>query len=337
LGFRRLFVSLIVFSSAYYLFCLPTVRIKDIAYLSGIRDNQLSGIGIATGLAGKGDSSGSPLLKQSLSNLLSSFGIEVGPDEVKSKNCAVVMVTVELPPFVRPGDRVNATISSIGDARSLEGGILLQTNLQAANGRVYAVAQGRIVIPKTSNVIETVGTITGGGIVEREIISVYAEDGKISIVLRNPDFVTASKVAQVITEAFGAIQVKSKDAALIEVTIPQERQGDPVNFIAEIESLTLVPDISGKVVIDPNSGVIIIGENVKVGKVAVSYREISIAVGSFYGGTGESGDKFVIEDTTTVNDLVDVLKTVGLKTDIIIGILQAIERAGALFGTLIIM
>jgi flagellar P-ring protein precursor FlgI len=313
------------------------VRIKDIAYLSGIRDNQLSGIGLVTGLAGKGDSSGSPLLQQTISNLLSNFGIEVGPNEIKSKNCAVVMVTLELPPFVRPGDRVNATISSIGDARSLEGGILLQTNLQAANGRVYAVAQGRVVIPRTTNVIETVGTITGGGIVEREIISVYAENGKINIILRNPDFVTASKVAQVIREAFGSAQVESRDAALIEVTVPQERRGDLVNFIAEIESLTLVPDISGKVVIDPNSGVIIIGENVKVGKVAVSYREISITVGSFYGETGETGDKFVIEDTTTVNDLVEVLRTVGLKTDVIIGILQAIERAGALFGTLIIM
>lgn len=322
---------------AAFLFSVPTVRIKDIASLNGIRDNQLSGIGLVTGLAGRGDSSGSPLLRQTLSNLLSNFNIEVSPDDLKSKNCAVVMVTVELPPFVRPGDRVNVTVSSIGDARTLEGGILLQTNLKAANNRVYAVAQGRVLVPKTGQVVETVGTITGGGIVEREITSVYNENGKIRIILRNPDFVTASKVAEAITGAFDNIQVESRDAAMIEVTIPESRRGNPVAFIAEIEALTLVPDISGKVVIDPNSGVIIIGENVKVGKVAVSYRDINITVGSYYGQQEESGDKFVIEDTTTVNDLVDVLRTAGLSTDIIIGILQAIERSGALFGTLIVM
>lgn len=320
------------------LFPVPQVRIKDIAYISGVRENQLSGIGLVTGLAGKGDSQGSELLRRTLANLLSNFGIEVSSSDIRSKNCAVVMVNMELPPFIHPGDRVDVTVSSIGDARSLEEGILLQTNLKAANNRIYAVAQGKVLVSSSNKSVKTVGAVTGGGIMEREIVSTYEQNGIIRIVLRHPDFVTADTVAETIRMQFDPINVETKDAALIEVTIPDEQRDNLVGFIADVESLTLTPDISGKVVINPNTGVIIIGENVKIGKVAVSYRDVNVTVSSsYYTDEDEYPDSFVIEDTASVNDLIEVLRTAGLKADAIIGILQAIQRAGALYGSLIIM
>jgi flagellar P-ring protein precursor FlgI len=316
---------------------LPTVRIKDIASIRGARANQLLGIGIVTGLSGKGDSPTLALTKSSVANLLSHFGIEVSAQDIKSKNCAIVTVSLEVPPFVRPGDRIDVTVASIQDARSLEGGVLLQTALQASNGQVYAVAQGRIVIPQANENVKTVGRIPSGAIVERDIQSQFLTGAIVQIVLRTPDFVTSSAVAKAIAGAFKDVIVTSRDAALIEVTMPADRASDPVGFIAELESITVTPDLPGKVVIDSSSGVIIIGDKVKIGKVLVSYKRMTVTVNPFGGGPQEKPDSFVINDTTTVDEFVATLKDVGLGTDAIIGILQAIEKAGALFGELVIM
>jgi flagellar P-ring protein precursor FlgI len=326
-------------------FSAPTVRIKDIATLKGVRENQLLGIGLVTGLAGKGDSSNSLLLKKALSNLMASFGFEIDPKEIKSKNCAVVMISTEVPAFTRPGERIDLHISSIGDARSLEGGILLQTNLKAANDQVYAVAQGKVLVSTTAGSVKTVGTITDGAIVEREVLSQFLTDNRISILLRDPDFVTANAVASAVRSKFDSIKVSTLDASLIEVEIPEERRADVVAFIGELESLTVTPDVTGKVVIDTSSGVIIVGENVRIGKVAVSYKSINVTIGSPVRGPSswsdwgeeEVPDLFIVEETASVDDLVSALRAVGLRTDAIVGIMQAIERAGALFGRLIVL
>ena len=314
----------------------PVVRIKDIATLQGVRENQLMGIGLVTGLAGRGDSSNSALLKKTLSNLMSGFGFEIEPDDITSKNCAVVMVSAEVPPFARPGERIDLNVSSLGDARSLESGILLQTNLQAANGRVYAVAQGKVLVVGASGAVKTVGRIPGGAIVEREVISEFVRDGRLSVVLRNPDFVTASTVATAIRENFQNAGVRTLDASLIEVQIPQDRRDDVVAFIGELESLTITPDVAGKVVVDSNSGVIIVGENVRIGKVAVSYESIQVTVGTSVWDE-ESSQLFVMEETASVDDLIGTLRAVGVEAEVIIGIMQAIERAGALYGRLIVL
>ena len=340
---KYLLVGTVVLLFPYSVFAAPTVRIKDIATLQGVRENQLLGIGLVTGLAGKGDSSNSVLLKKALANLMASFGFEIAVDDIKSKNCAVVMISSDVPAFVRPGERIDLTISSIGDARSLEGGILLQTNLRAANAQVYAVAQGKVLVSNARDSVDTVGTITGGAIVEKEVLSEYFTDNRISVLLRDPDFVTAGAVASAIRSNFENINVNTRDASLIEVEIPEERRADIVAFIGELESLTLTPDVSGKVVIDSGSGVIIVGENVRIGKVGVSYKSISISIGSpatgswFGRGEEETPDLFVVEETASVEDLISALRAVGLKTAVIVGIMQAIERAGALFGRLIVL
>jgi flagellar P-ring protein FlgI len=182
-----------------------------------------------------------------------------------------------------------------------------------------------------------VGTVSQGAIVEKDVVSQFQNNSVVSILLRNPDFVTASAVQKVISDAFSGISVTSRDPSLIEVRIPPDRQSDPVGFLAQLEALTVTPDMVGRVVIDSQSGLIVIGEKVRIGKVAVSYRTTRVTVGAAPRGGAATPDVFVIGDTTTVDDFVTALKSVGVKADAIIGILQAIEKAGALFGTLVVM
>jgi len=315
----------------------PTVRIKDIAFLRGLRENQVLGLGLVTGLAGKGDSSSSALLRSTISTLVSSFGVSVSPQEVKSKNCAVVMMNAELPPFARPGDKVDVVVSSIGDARDLDGGVLLQATLQAANGQVYAVAQGRVATSSDPGAVKTVGTVSLGAMVEKEVVSQYLADNRVSVVLRNPDFVTADAVRAAIQAGLPGVVVASRDPSLVEVQIPEDKRANPVGFLAQLESLTLTPDAAGKVVIDSSTGVIVIGEKVRIGKVAVSYRNAKVTVGAVQRNTVDTPELFVIGETTTVDDFVSALKAVGMKTDALIGVMRAVEKSGALFGTLVVM
>ena len=323
----------------------PLVRIKDIATLRGVRGNQLLGLGLVTGLNGRGDSSSSSLLRSSLSSLVAGFGVTVAPQDIRSKNAAVVMVNAELPPFARAGERIDVTVSSFGDARDLDGGILLQANLQAANGQTYVVAQGRVMTTQDPNGAKTVGSISEGGIVEKDVVSQFLTNNVVSIILRNPDFITASAIAKAIEAAFAGASVVSRDASLIEVQIPDALRANPVGFLAQLEALTVSPDTTGRVVINAANGVIVVGEKVRIGKVAVSYRTARVSVGAAAGmspaaaasNSGRAPDVFVIGETTTVDDFVAALKAVGLKADVIIGVLQAVEKAGALFGSLVVM
>ena len=315
----------------------PVVRIKDIASIQGVRANQVLGLGLVSGLNGQGDSSSAPLLRSTVSSLVASFGVSLSPQDVRSKNAAVVMVSAELPAFARAGDRIDVVVSSIGDARSLDSGVLLQTNLQAANGQVYAVAQGRVTTSQDATAAKTVGIVAQGAIVEKDVVPQYQANNTVSVLLRNPDFVTASAVQKAISAAFSGITVTSRDPSLIEVQIPTANQADPVGFLATLEALTVTPDSVGRVVIDAQTGVIVMGEKVRIGKVAVSYRTTRVTVGAAPAGTANAPDVFVIGDTTTVDDFVSALKNVGLKADIVIGVLEAVDKAGALFGTLVIM
>ncbi len=338
MSFRRAWVgSVLMVAAGVAALAAPVVRIKDIATIEGVRSNQVLGMGLVSGLNGKGDSSSAPLLRSTVSSLVSSFGVSLSPQDVRSKNAAVVMVSADLPAFARSGDRIDVTVSSIGDARDLDGGVLLQTNLQAANGQVYAVAQGRVTTSLDPAAPRTVGTVTQGAIVERDVISQYQNNNTVSILLRNPDFVTAAAVQKAIATAFAGITVTSRDPSLIDVQIPQDRRSDPVGFLAQLEALTVTPDSVGKVVIDSQSGVIVMGDKVRIGKVAVSYRTTRVTVGAAPSGGANPPDVFVIGDTTTVDDFVSALKSVGLKADVVIGVLEAVEKAGALFGTLVVM
>lgn len=315
-----------------------STRVKDLAYIRGVRENQLAGVGLVTGLDGRGDSANSEMLKATVSNLLGSFGISVSAEDVRSRNCAVVTVTADLPSFVRPGDRISVHVSSIGDAKDLNGGVLLQANLKAANGDVYAVAQGSVASSSVENSPKTVGVVPGGAIVEREVLSSFSDDDYASIVLRNPDFSNAAAIAEALRSRIPNAEIRAIDASLVQVEIPEERADDPVAFLAEVESVTIEPSVEARVVINPRSGIIVLGTDVRIGEVAVSYGKTRLSVSSVV----PTRSSMNVESTTvlrgtTIGELVDTLQAVGLPADTVIEIIKAIDRAGALYGRLIIM
>ncbi|MFO7849999.1 MAG: flagellar basal body P-ring protein FlgI, partial [Spirochaetia bacterium] len=278
------------------------VRIKEIAEIQGVRTNQLVGFGIVTGLKGTGDSSRSKMMKKLISNFASSFDVDIEEESVESKNSAVVMVTGDTPPFLRSGQRIDVTVSSLQDARSLSGGILLQTPLKGANGKVYAIAQGNVVDSGGENGTETVGQVVEGALVEREIISRYEEgDNGFSLLLKRPDFSTAYAVYEEINSNFPELTTIPVDASKIQVIMPEDDPMQRMEIISQIENLRVTPDSAGKVVINSDSGVVVMGTSVRIGPVSVSYDTADLDVGPFTpSGDDQDGGSFLLESTTSV-------------------------------------
>lgn len=346
----------------------PLVRVKDVARVQGVRENQIFGLGLVIGLQGTGDGSGANT--QMMANMLDSFGITISAKDLKSRNIAAVMVTADLPTSIRMGDRLDVTISSIGDARSLQGGFLLQTPLQAANGQIFAVAQGAVSIG--GFVVKgggggsgiqvnhtTVGIVPSGAIVERELeVYDFAEDGIISMVLHEPDFTTASRLVQIINDVYEENVAWARDQGTVEIQIPQSYLRNVVGFIAALEELPIRPDVNARVVINERTGTVVMGSQVKIATVAVSHGNLKVHIQnettishppSFSGGdtvvstemktsVEEEPSRFaVLGGNANVQDLVDALNAVGVTPRDIIAILQAVKAAGALFGELIII
>lgn len=283
--------------------------IKDLAQLRGVRDNQLIGMGLVSGLAGTGDDvKSTPQAGEALSNLLSRFGFQVDPALLKSKNFAAVMVTANMPAYLKQGDRLDVQVSAIGNAKSLEGGMLLMTELRGAdtfygnedgNAPIYALAQGNISFGSVigSKVkVATRGGITGGAIIEREIQSTITnERDRLEYNLRDPDFTTASRIAEAINEDFNgngfgsnARIASALDAGTVEVLVPIESRLTLVDFISRIEQLEVRPDSQAKVVIDQATGTIAMGGNVRIRPVHVSQGNMSFSFGN---GLVESGSE----------------------------------------------
>ncbi len=285
--FKFIFIILLVLT-----LCFPvavfSARVKDIASVQGIRQNQLFGYGLVVGLDGSGDNAGKGFTIQSLVNLLERMGINVNPQDVKSKNVAAVMVNATLPPFARIGKKIDVTLSSIGDADSLQGGTLLLTPLKGVNGRIYALAQGAISVGGFSASGDagggvtknhpTVGSITGGATVEREIPLSLAGKKELTLLLNDPDFMTAVRVAKAIDDEFGEELTKPIDSGTIQVTIPGEFQGSVVRMMAQIGNLQVVPDSVAKIIVNEKTGTVVIGDNVRIKNVAIAHGNLSIQI-----------------------------------------------------------
>lgn len=342
----------------------PAVRIKDLADVEGVRSNQLIGLGIVTGLQGTGDKGA--MATQMLRNLMSQFGVTVDDRAVKSKNAAVVNITADLPAFARPGQRIDVTVSAMGDAKSLQGGSLIQTPLKAADGAVYAVAQGPVVVggfsaggqgATAAKNIVTVGRVPGGAIVERDVESDFTAGRQISLLLRNPDFTTSDRMARAVNDAFGAVAA-AVDGGRVTVNIPPAYAHSPAAFIARLEGITLRPDSTARVVVNERTGTVVMGGDVKISAVAVAHGSLTVQVAEspvvsqpqpFSGGqtavvprTGvdvqeSSAQLIALNATSTVKQLVDALNSVGASPRDIIAILQAVKEAGALHGELVVM
>lgn len=344
----------------------PEVRIKDIARVAGVRSNQLFGYGLVVGLGGTGDSTGAFFTVQSVANMLARLGVVVPASRLRVRNVAAVMATAELGPFAREGDRLDVTLSSLGDARSLVGGVLLQTPLQAADGNVYAVAQGPVAVGgageqaggSRSQVNHlTVGRVPGGAIVERAVPTPVGQDQVVSIVLLQPDFSTASRVAEAINRALGAAAAVAVDAARVDVRLPADYPGGVTAFVSRVESLGVRPDAAARVVVNERTGTVVIGGAVRILPVVIAHGSLRIEVRSepevsqppplSPGRTQvvprtevrvapEPGALVPIPGTNSVQDLARALNALGVTPRDLIAILQALKAAGALQGELVV-
>lgn len=338
-------------------------RIKDIAKVQGVRSNQLMGYGLVVGLNGTGDSNKTVETIQSIVNMLKTYGVTVNQGSLKSDNVAAVMVTATLPPFVREGDTIDVTVSSIGDADSIQGGTLLQTPLRAGNGTVYAVAQGAVSTggfaagrgssTSTKN-FPTVGTTPNGAIVERTVEDDLGNNGRLSLSLSQPDFTTATRMAAAINSQYGGV-AQAVNPGRIDINIPSYYQGNVVGFVASIEELPVMPDKIAKVVVNERTGTIVMGGDVSVDEIAITQGGLTIKVQKnkdvsqpepfSYGTTIETRNEnvdvkedkastIVLPATANVSDIVGALNAVGATPRDTISILQAIKASGALHAEL---
>ena len=338
-------------------------RLKDVVAFEGVRDNMLVGYGLVVGLNGTGDTlTNTPFTETSLIGMLGRLGINANSTSMKTKNVAAVMVTATLPPFSAQGSKLDVTVATMGDAKSLQGGVLMVTPLQGADGEVYAVAQGTISSGITatgqsgSSVtkgVPTAGRIASGAIVEREINFHLADMTVMRLALRNPDFTTARRVADVINKHMPPGTAEAVDSATVRINIPAERKGDIVGMMTEIEQLQVVPDQIARVVIDEASGVIVMGENVRINTVAIAQGNLTIRINEMpqvsqpaplsKGGqttvvphseisVDESKDKklALLNSGVTLQELVQSLNALGIGPRDMITILQSIKAAGAL-------
>ena len=338
-------------------------RIKDVAKVQGVRDNQLSGYGLVVGLNGTGDSNKILQTMQSTASMLQTFGVTVSAAQMQAKNIAAVWVTAKLPAFSKSGDTIDITVSSMGDAKSLQGGVLLQTPLKAANGQIYAVGQGPVVTggfsagsggSSQSKNHPTVGLLSNGAIVERDVDTKLTANGAITLSLSQPDFTTASRISEAIDNTFGGISI-ARDPGTVVVNVPSQYDGNLVAFVAALEEITINPDNIAKIVVNERTGTIVMGQNVSIDEVAVAQGGLSIRITKntdvsqpppFSGGSTvttnntsvnvqeDKANIMVLPATANVGDVVNALNAIGATPRDIISILQAMKAAGALHADL---
>jgi flagellar P-ring protein FlgI len=345
-----------------------TSRIKDLANIEGVRQNQLIGYGLVVGLNGTGDTLNNiPFTKQSLQAMLERMGVNIRGATIRTGNVAAVMVTGNLPPFGTQGTRMDVTVSALGDSKSLQGGTLLVTPLLGADGNVYAVAQGSVAIggfqaegnaASITKGVPTVGRIANGAIIEREIEFALNRLPNVRLALRNPDFTTAKRIAAAVNDFLGAKTAEPLDPSTVQLSIPAEFKGNVVAMLTEIEQLQVDPDLGAKIIIDERSGIIVMGRDVRVATVAVAQGNLTVTISespqvsqpnplsrgrtvvtpNSKVGVSEDGKKFaMVKDGVSLQQLVDGLNGLGIGPRDLIGILQAIKAAGAIQADIEVM
>ncbi len=334
------------------------VRIKDISRVIESRDNQLFGYGLVVGLRNTGDTQRSVFTEKALTNLLKKMGIKPDKKDFKSRNVASVMVTMNLPPYARPGQKLDVSVSSLGDATSLAGGTLLMTPLQGPDFNTYAVAQGQIVVGGISGKSNrmnfqknqtTSGRVPNGAIVEKEVQVTREDQLNVTLVLNKPDFTMSSKVVKALKNN-GFNKVAAIDAGSIRIPLAEIANMPYVDIINKIENTKISPESTSKVVVNSKTGVVVIGENVRLLPVAITHGSISIRIAggeqednSFDPNMNDTSEVEIKEEASKVHylkpdnslsSLVDVLNDIGVSTKELISILQAMEEAGALVATI---
>ncbi len=345
-----------------------TSRIKDLANIEGVRQNQLIGYGLVVGLNGTGDTLNNiPFTKQSLQAMLERMGVNIRGTTIRTGNVAAVMVTGNLPAFATQGTRMDITVSALGDAKSLQGGTLLVTPLLGADGNVYAVGQGSLTIggfsaegaaASVTKGVPTNGRIANGALVEREIEFALNRMPNVRLALRNGDFTTAKRIAAAVNDFLGTKTAEPIDPSTVQLSIPAEFKGNVVALLTEIEQLQVEPDLGAKIIIDERSGIIVMGRDVRVATVAVAQGNLTVSISEspqvsqpapFSNGrtvvtpntrigVQEDGRKLaLVKDGVSLQQLVDGLNGLGIGPRDLIGILQAIKASGAIQADIEVM
>ena len=345
-----------------------TSRIKDLANIEGVRQNQLIGYGLVVGLNGTGDTLNNiPFTKQSLQAMLERLGVNIRGASISTGNVAAVMVTANLPAFGTQGTRMDVTVSALGDAKSLQGGTLLVTPLLGADGNVYSVAQGSVAIggfqaegdaSKITRGVPTVGRIANGAIIEREIDFALNRLSQVRLALRNADFTTAKRIAAAINDFLGTSTAEPIDSSTVQINVPKQYAGNVVSLLTEIEQLQIEPDLVARIVIDERSGIIVMGRDVRVSTVAVAQGNLTVTISERSQvsqpapfsrgqtqvvprtriGVSEEGKKLaMVREGVSLQQLVDGLNALGIGPRDLIAILQAIKAAGAIQADIEVM
>ena len=371
--FAFMTLATMALAAAILSFAVPSyaqsARVKDLASVEGIRQNQLVGYGLVVGLNGTGDSlNNSPFTRQSLTAMLERLGVNTRGANLRTANVAAVMVTANLPPFAQSGTRIDVTVSALGDAKNLQGGTLLVTPLLGATGDVYAVAQGSVAIAgfqaegaaaSITRGVPTSGRIANGAIIEREVEFALKDAKTLRLSLRNPDMTTAQRMSSIINEFMGGAIAEATDPSTVVLSMPKDFKGSMSKMISEIELLQIIPDQIARVVIDERSGVIVMGSNVRVSTVAIAQGNLTIAVNEqpqvSQPNPLANGETVVVPQTTVqvdeqgnrklailkegiaLSELVDGLNALGIGPRDMISILQAIKAAGALQAEIEVM
>ena len=360
--------GLLIFVSSLFTGVVRAERVKDIAKVAGVRSNQLIGYGLVVGLSGTGDSS-STFTKQSLRSMLTRMGVNIPANvNVESKNVAAVMVNADLPAFSKPGQTIDVTVSSIGDAKGLRGGSLLMSPLRGVDGQVYAIAQGNIVVSgfgaegkdgsKISVNIQSVGRIPNGASVERAVETPFGKKNEVVLNLRNPDFTTSNRLAEKINQSIGAGTAYSIDAGSVNVNAPRDL-AQRVAFISVLENLTLEPgEAPARVIINSRTGTVVIGEHVRVTPAAVAHGNLVVTISeatkvsqpapksqgqtvvvpqSNINVTQGSNHMFMFNPGVSLNEIVRAVNQVGAAPGDLVAILEALKEAGALHAELVVI
>jgi flagellar P-ring protein precursor FlgI len=355
----RALITVLLFGSVATFPATAATRLKELVSLEGVRDNQLIGYGLVVGLLRTGDTQQTIFSAQTLTNLLNRMGLTVSPTIIQVLNTAAVMVTATLPPYAQPGSRIDVTAAAIGDARSLQGGILLMTGLKGPDGQVYAVAQGPLVIggfvagPRGNVQVvnhPTVGRTPNGAIVERASPAPQLGD-HLRLHLQQADYATAARIAGALNDHFGNV-ARADNSALVTVQLPDNFHNRQTEFVAEMESLTVEPDRVAKIVVNERTGTIIMGKQVRIAPVAIMQGDLTVEIQTVQevsqpnafssGGTTQvvpqvnvdvkqdAAKNLMLKEGATVEELVHALTSVGSTPRDIISILQNLKSAGAL-------
>ena len=362
---RRLPVvlALIALVSAALVARALAVRLKDIASFSGVRTNELVGYGLVVGLSGTGDGTSSQFTIRSMVNMLDKMGVQVSPSAIKPKNVAAVMVTAKMPASAKPGSNLDIAVSSLGDAKSLLGGVLLLTPLKGVDGQIYALAQGPLTIggftasgeaATAQKNISTVGRIPSGAVVERSVPFKFNSQESMTVSLNAADFTTVMQVVNRINSSLGGGYARAQDASTIELAVPDKFRGNMVPLMASLENMDVSPDARAKVVVDEKTGTVVVGSEVRLSRVAVAHGNLQIVIsesqqvsqpGPFSQGqtvatpqtdiaVREQNNRLMLVEGATLQELVDGLNAIGATPRDLISIIRTLKSAGALHADL---